>query len=408
MEKFDLRSIITEEFQNEIQDSFAFATGFGVVFTDAEGNHLGRGGNFCRFCNKINETEVGAKYCALSNCHAIQLALKEKKPSIYICHAGLVNIEIPLIFEGACVGAITAGQVLCNEDVYPKEEVASQVQWLSDPELAAYYAEIEVMSRQKIEATTQALSNLTNYIVQRLAYSQIQEQLAKKTKELLIAENQLKQAKLDALQKQIAPHFIFNVLNSISRLLSMGDYTTAKTMLSAFTGMMRYALSNMQSSVFLEKELAYVENYLSIQKIRFGECMDYQIHCQPELRSMCIPFFSLQPLVENSIEHGLRSREEGGKLTIQCTKQPGCSVITIADNGTGIPPEKLAQIRSAFAHPEEPCPHVGLLNCYRRFQLMYGQRLTFSIESDPGTCITITIQDSPETKKPALDAPKTE
>ena len=168
------------------------------------------------------------------------------------------------------MGAITAGQVLCDEDVYPKEEVASQVQWLSDPELAAYYAEIEVMSRQKIEATTQALSNLTNYIVQRLAYSQIQEQLAKKTKELLIAENQLKQAKLDALQKQIAPHFIFNVLNSISRLLSMGDYTTAKTMLNAFTGMMRYALSNMQSSVFLEKELAYVENYLSIQKIRFG------------------------------------------------------------------------------------------------------------------------------------------
>ena len=135
MEKFDLRSIITEEFQNEIQDSFAFATGFGVVFTDAEGNHLGRGGNFCRFCNKINETEVGAKYCALSNCHAIQLALKEKKPSIYICHAGLVNIEIPLIFEGACVGAITAGQVLCDEDVYPKEEVASQVQWLSDASL---------------------------------------------------------------------------------------------------------------------------------------------------------------------------------------------------------------------------------------------------------------------------------
>lgn len=393
MEKIDLRSIITEQFRTEIEDSFALATGFGVVFTDAEGNHIGPGGNFCRFCQKINETPEGARYCAMSNCHAIELALKEKKPSIYICHAGLVNIEIPLIFEGTCVGAITAGQVLCEADVYPREQQSARMQWLSDPELAQYYSEIEVMSCEKIEATTTALSNLTNYIVQRLLYSQIQEQLAKKTEELLLAENQLKQAKLDALQKQVAPHFIFNVLNSISRLLSMEEYDTAKDMLNSFTGMMRYALSNLQSSVFLGKELRYVEDYLSIQKIRFGDCIDYQIVCQPELRSLCIPFFSIQPLVENSILHGLLSGEKGGKLTIRCTRQGGSSVIVISDNGNGIPPEKLAQIRASFTNPEEPLQHVGLLNSYRRFQLMYDKRVTFSIESAEGTCITITIRE---------------
>ena len=93
---------------------------------------------------------------------------------------------------------------------------------------ASYYDEIEVMSCQKIEATMTALSNLSNYVIQKLAYSQIQEQLARKSEELLIAENQLKQAKLDALQKQVTPHFIFNVLNSVSRLLSMRDYSTRR------------------------------------------------------------------------------------------------------------------------------------------------------------------------------------
>lgn len=128
MEPFDLRSIITEEFQNEIQNSFGYATGFGVVFTDTEGFPIGSGGNFCRFCNRINARKDGAELCSRSNQNAIRLALKQKKPSIYICHAGLVNIEIPLIYQGKCVAAITAGQVLCEEEnAYPKDEIASKI-----------------------------------------------------------------------------------------------------------------------------------------------------------------------------------------------------------------------------------------------------------------------------------------
>ena len=396
MENFSLNSIVTEEFQKELLDPFAFATGFGCVVTDAEGNHVGNCSNFCRFCQKINETKEGAHYCALSNNHAIQLALKEKKPSIYICHAGLVNIEIPLIYNGNCVGAVTAGQVLCQEEnAYPQDQIASQINWLSDPELAAYYGEIEVMSRQKIEATTAALSNLTHYVVQKLAYSQVQEQLAKKSEELLIAENQLKQAKLDALQKQVTPHFIFNVLNSVSRLLSMKEYDTAKLMLHSFTQMMRYTLSNLQSSVFLEKELEYIKNYLAIQKIRFGDCIDYQIICDPAMKSMRIPFFSLQPLVENSIEHGLLPKENGGKLTITCSRKNGCDTIVISDNGVGLSPQKLALLRESLtACTDTSGQHVGLQNCYRRFQLLFDQNLSFTLSSTEksGTEITISIR----------------
>lgn len=396
MQDFNLSSVMSEEFQKEILDSFAFATGFGCVFTDAEGNHVGLCSNFCRFCQKINETKEGAHYCALSNRNAIELALQEKKPSIYICHAGLVNIEIPLIYEGQCVGAITAGQVLCREDnVYPKDQIGSQIRWLEDPELAAYYDEIEVMSRQKIEATTTALTNLSNYVIQKLAYAQIQEQLARKSEELLIAENQLKQAKLDALQKQVTPHFIFNVLNSVSRLLLMRDYATAENMLHSFTQMMRYTLSNLQSSVFLEKELDYIRHYLSIQKIRFGDCIDYRILCDPAMKTMRIPFFALQPLVENSIEHGLLPKGNGGTVTITCTQKNDCDTIVISDDGVGIPEHQLSQLHSALATPGEASgQHVGLLNCYKRFQLMFDQKFSFRLSSTPdeGTEITITIR----------------
>lgn len=395
MSKFDLRSIITEEFQNEIQDSFAFATGFGVVFTDAEGNHIGPGGNFCRFCNKINETPEGAHYCSLSNKHAIELALAAKKPSIYICHAGLVNIEIPLIYENQCVGAITAGQVLCSEEnIYPEDEIASEINWLSDPELASYYSEIEIMDQKKIEATTTALSNLTNYVIQKLAYSQIQEKLARQSEALLKAENQLKLAQLDALQKQVTPHFIFNVINSISRLLSLEEYDTAEQILNSFAQMLRYSLSNMKVSVLLEEELGYINNYLTIQKMRFGDYIDYQIECDENIKNLEIPFFSIQPLVENSIEHGLLPNLEGGKLYLRCTREKDRDIITVEDSGIGIPPEQLEYIRSTLLSSESvQSQHVGLQNCYRRFLFLFGDKFQFSIQSavNQGTKITITI-----------------
>lgn len=395
MSTFDLRSIITEEFQNEIQDSFAFATGFGVVFTDAEGNHIGPGGNFCRFCNKINETPEGAHYCSLSNKHAIELALAAKKPSIYICHAGLVNIEIPLIYENQCVGAITAGQVLCSEDnIYPEDEIASEINWLADPELASFYSEIEIMDRKKIEATTTALSNLTNYVIQKLAYSQIQEKLAKQSEALLKAEHQLKLAQLDALQKQVTPHFIFNVINSISRLLSLEEYDTAEQMLNSFSQMLRYTLSNMKMSVLLEEEINYIKNYLTIQKMRFGDCIDYQIECDQDILSLKIPFFSLQPLVENSIEHGLLPNQKGGKVYLCCKREIDRIIITIEDSGSGMPEEQLQFIRSTLLSPQlTQNQHVGLQNCYRRFLLIFEEKFEFSITStvNCGTTITISI-----------------
>lgn len=403
MHEFNLRDIITEDFQNEIQDSFAFATGFGVVFTDAQGNHIGPGGNFCRFCNKINETKEGAHYCALSNKNAIELALETKKPSIYICHAGLVNIEIPLIYDGNCVGAITAGQVLCSEEnAYPQDEIASEINWLEDPELASYYREVEIMDCHQIEATTTALSNMTNYIIQTLAYSQIQETLARKSEQLLREENhrihlekQLKLAQLDALQKQVTPHFIFNVINSISRLLSLKEYDTAEQMLNSFAEMMRYSLLDIRSSVSLKQELDYIRNYLSIQQIRFGERIQYLIDCEEELLDFAIPFFSLQPLVENSIEHGLLNKADGGQLTLTCTRHDDFDLIEISDNGIGISPEKLEDIRSDARQTEatQNEQHVGLRNCYNRFRLLFGDRMEFHLDSveNEGTQITIKI-----------------
>ena len=125
----DIRDIVTDEIL-KLQESFANATGFGVVFTDKDGNHIGEGSNFQKICQAINATEEGKASCAMSNHHAIDLAMKTGKPSIYVCHAGMVNIEIPIVIDGEFIGAFTAGQVF-SEDMsnFPCEPVPKPIAW---------------------------------------------------------------------------------------------------------------------------------------------------------------------------------------------------------------------------------------------------------------------------------------
>lgn len=401
----NLRDIVTEEFQEEIQDAFAYATGFGVVFIDTEGNHIGPGGNFTRFCTAINNREIGAKSCALTNRQAISLAMDSNQPSIYICHAGLVNIEIPLIVEGQHVGAITAGQVRTSDpDSYPRDTSPCAGNWTEDPELMEYYKEIKTLSKQQIEAATKALANISNYIIQRYAFAKMQEELLLRQHELLAyqkrqleTEHLLMAARFDALQKQVTPHFVFNVINSVSRLIYLGEYSTAQEMLESFSGMMRYSLSNLQSTVPLGQELECIRNYLSIQKIRFDDRLTFSISCEENLRSLNVPFFSLQPLVENSLEHGLLNAAAGGTVRIDAREDRGGYRIDIVDDGAGIEPDILRSLREGMGKSEPGLggSRVGVFNSFNRFRLMYGDAFKMGIESLPGQGTEIRIRIDP-------------
>lgn len=332
------------------------------------------------------------------------MGLRTKKPSIYVCHAGLINIEIPLIYKDQCFGAITAGQVLCEDmEGYPTDEISGRVDYSDSEELYEYYKEIKVLSRKQIEATAASLASICNYILQKFAYAQIQQDLVANREKLLLYENQqielkhqLKMAQFDALQKQVTPHFIFNVINTISRLLSMKEYDTAAKMLESFASMMRYSILDVKSTVMLSQELKYIENFLMIQKIRFGERIEYVVECSPELLVIEVPFFFLQPLVENSIKHGLLEKREGGKVSLTCAKAGNECIITLVDNGLGIGTNKLLNIKKNLLTTisTQDSEHIGLHNCYNRLKLLFGSHMKFFIESESGrgTTIQITIQ----------------
>lgn len=392
--KYELTDIVSPKFLQEIQESLSYATGLGVVFVDRHGRHMGEGSNFCQLCQAINKHHHGFVACEESNFHAIEKAIETGESEIYLCHAGLASFAVPLMYRGQCLGAITAGQVFCSESSAYPQYATAPVDWSQDPQLRQYYNEIQHMNPKQIHASVQAFQNISKYIMQTIEYNDTQQLLRKAEQEQLQLQHLLQAAELDALQKQVTPHFIFNVLSTISRLMDRKEYGVSQEMLQSFIQMLRYTLYNHRMTVTLGEELEYANNYLNIQKIRFGDRVRYRICCPEELKQREIPFFSLQPLVENALQHGLIPTQSGGEILVDCRQtQEHWLQIQIQDNGIGIQTAKQTEILKML-RPDNTTPppeHVGLYNCYRRFLIMYGDRFHFSIQSSPGNGTLVKI-----------------
>lgn len=396
--KLELKDIfISEKDRIEMQDTFSCATGFGVVFVDNSGNHISPNNNFTKFCAAINETPHGRECCRRTNCYSIENAMQTGRPDITVCHAGMVNIEIPLIYEGQHLGGLTAGQVLCTDmDRYPKAPITADVNWLDSPQLAEYFREVPTLTPQQIEGSATTLFNLANYLIQRIALERSQTALQQSERKRIKLEHMLTTARLESLQKQVTPHFIFNTITAASRLISLQEYDTAQQVLDAFASMMRYSLSNLQDSISLEQELDYIRSYLSIQELRFSSRIQYHITCEPTMKDLQIPFFCLQPLVENAVEHGLFDSTHG-LLSLSCYLTSSAYHIVVKDNGVGIPTDQLRLLREQSLQVNYR-PHsgqkVGLYNSYNRLKLMFQSALSFQLDSTlgKGTCVHITIQ----------------
>ena len=250
---------------------------------------------------------------------------------------------------------------------------------------------------------------MINYIVEKSIAESIQAKLNEQNR-LLIAEikykhkleKSLKEAELKALQHQINPHFLFNVLNMVDRLIYLKDYQKAQSVLKAFTKMLRYSVNDFENVVTLEQELDYIKKYLYIQNLRFGDRITYQLNIDPTTLNIEIPCFTLQPLVENSIIHGLEPKITGGVLVITTTSYDNNIQITIEDNGIGMTKDTLLNLNSP--PPETSKQSIGLRNVKQRLSLFFGEDCSLKIQSetDKGTKITLTIPKDRKSLKNGL------
>ncbi|MFQ9974785.1 MAG: sensor histidine kinase [Butyricicoccus sp.] len=187
---------------------------------------------------------------------------------------------------------------------------------------------------------------------------------------------------LSQLQSQINPHFLFNTLQSVANMAGIEQATVTGDMVVRLANFFRYTLDHDDSVVTLDRELALLRDYISLQELRFGERISFEMNCDSRCAACELPKFTLQPIVENSIVHGMRSRSAGGRIRIVTESTPNGCRIQITDNGGGFSRSKMKQ-NTAEGHRS-----IGLQNIAGRIALSGG---SFRIVSCPGLGTTARI-----------------
>lgn len=204
-----------------------------------------------------------------------------------------------------------------------------------------------------------------------------------------------KSAELKALQAQINPHFLQNTLQMIGSMLFKNSPAESYSVLRSLSDMFRYIIREPEDLAPLQAELNHLNNYMQIQRQRFAGRLDYTLRVDEETAGSLIPKLSLQPIVENAFFHGLEPQAGPWRLEVTVKREGQDAVIMIRDNGVGMPPDQLAELRGRlqvrsgriWMHGER----IGLSNVASRIQLHYGEAYGIRVESSPGEGTTVTV-----------------
>lgn len=186
-------------------------------------------------------------------------------------------------------------------------------------------------------------------------------------------EKQLSGARLELLKSQINPHFLFNTLNMIACMAKLEEAVTTERMISSMSSLFRYNLKTSEQIVTLARELKVVQDYMYIQQMRFGSRILYSCDLKVDAEQAMIPAFTLQPVVENAMVHGLSKKEQGGRVHVRIWEQGNRLVISVADTGFGMSEERLAEVTEAMKERRTSRIGIGLGNIYKRIHMMYKQ-----------------------------------
>jgi two-component system LytT family sensor kinase len=194
-------------------------------------------------------------------------------------------------------------------------------------------------------------------------------------------------ARVQALASQIHPHFLFNTLTSISSLIR-SQPETARVLIVKLSGLLRRLLNSQEHFVSLREELDAVEEYLDIEHMRFGEKLTIEMQIDPKTLDIVVPSMLLQPLVENSIKHGIEPKLGPGRIIIRSALQDGHAVIDVIDDGIGVGHDETS--RSSL---KVNGSGIGLKNVNERLRVIYGANYQLQLDSVPGegTCARVIV-----------------
>ena len=214
-----------------------------------------------------------------------------------------------------------------------------------------------------------------------------------------------RELELKMLQYQINPHFLYNTLESITWMVEAQENEGAVRMISELAKLLRVSLSRGKTIISIKDELQHSRSYMNIQLARYKERFKTEFRIEKEIENYCIVKLVIQPILENAIYYGVGNmdEDEDGRIIVSGEKKEEDILITIEDNGMGMPEEVLEKILTDNSKVPKHGSGVGVINVHSRIRLMFGEKYGLSIESEPdeGTRVTIRIPAIPYTPENA-------
>lgn len=238
-------------------------------------------------------------------------------------------------------------------------------------------------SAGEIEILYEGFNNLMN-AVNRLLRRVYQEQEEKS------------EYQFHLIQAQIKPHFLYNTLEMIKSLIDLEKRETASQCISAMASFYRLSLNRGNDIISVYDEVKLSQQYMYLQKLRYIEYLDYRFNIPEELTKYQLPKMTLQPILENSIYHGIKEKQEEGIVEIELTEHGDSLRFVIVDNGIGMTKEMLSHLQqtiksSSDLEESESPKSFGMASVNRRLKLLYGENYSFVIESEYGEFTKVTI-----------------
>jgi signal transduction histidine kinase len=235
----------------------------------------------------------------------------------------------------------------------------------------------------------------------------MQERIHTLIRQEYAAELDKMKAQNEALISCINPHFLYNTLNSISAMAGMEGADGTADMICSLSSMFRYSSNVTEKFVKLRMELQNVFNYLHIQNIRYGDSFRYRVEVEAPLQELPVPKQILQPVVENVFTHAFRGSARSGRLLITAETKGKYLILSVRDNGSGIPAEALKKLNRSFEDGPDGDgkggpSRIGLRNVHHRLRLIYGDGCGLSLTSAEGeyTCVEIRLLREPPERLP--------
>lgn len=344
---------------------------------------------YCRTCTRIGGERAG----------------ELRGPFLYRCYAGFAAVAIPVIVENELAAILITSGFRVEPEYMRKLEKVLSIEGQELPEeiinQSPYFHHIRIMEIASM------LTLASKYISEAGLRNNIQAQLHKKSLELMTqmqirseTEKLLSQAQFKALQSQINPHFLFNTLNAISQLAILERADKTAEAIFSLSALLRRSLQQSSSFVFLREETDNINEYFKIKKLMYRDRIRFITEIDPSCLHLRVPPFTLQPLVENSLLHGLEPKEEGGELTLVIQHMGMFVSILIKDDGLGMPDDRLESLKKLNNYSStSETSGIGVANVIFRLQDYFGSRFHWRMNSSPGkgTGIELFLPETRET-----------